>query len=183
MNRVKVQRIGLLLIGALLIAVLVAAAGYSYWSVFNHRFLAITDDKVYQSRAMPIEALENMGINISDYLVAPRIIGTAISQLAITVYFTVIALLTGIFISTVFVNTAHLDFIAKIGDSFTPYFIAIFVIKNIIFGFVIGTVACYNALRVKGSATELPQRTTASIVQSLSFLFVIDSLLTFAIFI
>ncbi|NOQ69971.1 MAG: ABC transporter permease [Gammaproteobacteria bacterium] len=130
-----------------------------------------------------IEALENMGININDYLVAPRIIGTAISQLAITVYFTVIALLTGIFISTVFVNTAHLDFIYKIGDSFTPYFIAIFVIKNLIFGFVIGTVACYNALRVRDSATELPQRTTASIVQSLSFVFVIDSLLTFAIFI
>jgi phospholipid/cholesterol/gamma-HCH transport system permease protein len=130
-----------------------------------------------------IEALENMGININDYLVAPRIIGTAISQLAITVYFTVIALLTGILISTVFVNTAHLDFIFKIGDSFTPYIVAIFIIKNLIFGYIIGTIACYNALRLRGSPTELPQRTTAAIIQSLSFVFVIDSLLTFAIFI
>lgn len=129
-----------------------------------------------------IEALENMGVNINDYLIAPRIIGVAISQLAITVYFTVIALLTGIFISTVFVNTAHLDFIFKIGDSFTPYIIAIFVIKNILFGYIIGTIACYNALRLKNSATELPQRTTAAIIQSLSFIFVIDGLLTFAIY-
>jgi phospholipid/cholesterol/gamma-HCH transport system permease protein len=130
-----------------------------------------------------IEALENLGININDYLVAPRIIGAAISQLAITVYFTVIALLTGIFISALFVNAAHLDLIYTISNSVTPYFVTIFVAKNIIFGFVIATVASYNALRVQGSATEVPQRTTASIVQSLSFVFIIDGLLTFTIFI
>ena len=130
-----------------------------------------------------IEALENMGININDYLVAPRIISTAISQLAITVYFTVIALLSGIVISAVFANPSHFTFIFKISNSFTPYLMSIFVIKNIIFGYVIATVACYNGLRVKNSATEVPQRTTASIVQSLSFVFVIDSLLTLAIFI
>ena len=130
-----------------------------------------------------IEALENMGININDYLIAPRIISTAISQLAITVYFTVIALLSGILISALFVNPAHFAFIFKISNSITPYLVSIFVVKNIIFGFIIATVACYNGLRVQGSATELPQRTTASIVQSLSFVFIIDSLLTFAIFV
>ena len=130
-----------------------------------------------------IEALENMGININDYLVAPRIISTAISQLAITVYFTVIALLSGIIISALFINPTHFNFIYSISDSFTPYLMGIFVIKNIIFGYVIATVACYNGLHVRNSATEVPQRTTASIVQSLSFVFVIDGLLTLAIFI
>ena len=128
-----------------------------------------------------IEALENLGINIYDYMVAPRIISTAISQLAITVYFTVIALLTGIIISAIFVNHAHFDFIIRINNAITPYLVATFVMKNLIFGFMIATVACYNGLRVRSSATELPQRTTASIVQSLSFLFVIDGLLTFAV--
>ena len=130
-----------------------------------------------------IEALENLGVNINDYLIAPRIISTAISQLAITVYFTVIALLTGILISAVFVNPTHFDFIFRISNSITPHMMSIFVVKNIIFGYVIATVACYNGLRVQGSATEVPQRTTASIVQSLSFIFVIDSLLTFVIFV
>jgi phospholipid/cholesterol/gamma-HCH transport system permease protein len=130
-----------------------------------------------------IEALENLGININDYLIAPRIISTAISQLAITVYFTVIALLTGILISAVFVNPAHFSFIPKISNSFTPYLMSIFAVKNIIFGYVIATVACYNGMCVQDSATELPQRTTASIVQSLSFVFIIDSLLTLVIFV
>ena len=60
---------------------------------------------------------------------------------------------------------------------------SILVVINIIFGYVIATVACYNGLRVQCSATEVPKRTTASIVQSLSFVFVIDSLLTFVIFV
>ena len=130
-----------------------------------------------------IEALENLGININDYLVAPRIISTAISQLAITVYFTVIALLSGILLSAIFINPAYFNFIFKISNSFTPYLMSVFVVKNIIFGFVIATIACYNGLRVQSSATEVPQRTTASIVQSLSFVFIIDALLTLAIFI
>jgi len=130
-----------------------------------------------------IEALENLGININDYLIAPRILGTAISQLAITVYFTLIALLTGILISALFVNPSHFAYILKISNSFTPYFVSIFVVKNLIFGFVIATIASFNGMSVSSSATELPQRTTASIVQSLSFVFIIDSLLTFAIFV
>jgi len=125
-----------------------------------------------------IEALENMGVNINDYLVAPRIISTAISQLAITVYFTVIALLSGILMSALFVNPSHFSFITNISNSITPYMMSIFIIKNIIFGYIIATVACYNGLRVQNSATEVPQRTTASIVQSLSFVFVIDILIT-----
>lgn len=130
-----------------------------------------------------IEALENLGMNINDYLVAPRIISTAVSQLAITVYFTVIALLSGIILSALFINPSYFAFIFKITNSITPYLMSIFVVKNIIFGYVIATVACYNGLRVQNSATEVPQRTTASIVQSLSFVFIIDSLLTLAIFV
>ena len=129
-----------------------------------------------------IEALENLGININDYLIAPRIISTAISQLAITVYFTVIALISGILISAYAISPDHIDLIMKISNAFTPYLMSIFVVKNLIFGYVIATVACYNGLRVRGSATEVPQRTTASIVQSLTFVFIIDSILTFVIF-
>jgi len=129
-----------------------------------------------------IEALENLGININEYLIAPRILGTSISQLAITVYFTVIALLSGIAISAIWLNPAYLGFVMKVSNSFSPFLVTIFVIKNIIFGYVIATVACYNGLRVNHSATELPQRTTASIVQSLSFIFFIDALLALTLF-
>lgn len=129
-----------------------------------------------------IEALENLGININDYLVAPRIFATAISQLAVTVYFTLIALVSGILLSGYILDKAHFDLLADVSQGFSPHLISVFVVKNLVFGFVIATVACYNGLRVQGSATEVPQRTTAAIVQSLIFIFAIDGLLALAIF-
>ncbi len=130
-----------------------------------------------------IQALEYLGININNYLIAPRILGTAVSQLAITVYFTAIALLSGILLSGFILNTTFFDMLPVISHSFSPYFIGIFILKNLIFGFVIATVACFNGLRVHRSATEVPQRTTASIVESLVIIFVIDGLFALAIFI
>jgi len=59
MHRVKVQRIGILLTGALLIAMLIAAAGYEYWALFEHRFFTVTKNEVYRSAEMPIEILKN----------------------------------------------------------------------------------------------------------------------------
>ena len=77
-----------------------------------------------------IEGLELLGINISSYLIAPRLIGTAISQLVVTVYFTFIALVFGITLSALLVSTSHLDFLIEIGTAFTPHLVLVFVLGN-----------------------------------------------------
>lgn len=129
-----------------------------------------------------IEGLELLGINISEHLIAPRIIGCAISQLVITVYFTFIALVTGIVLSGIFLSNSHFELLISMSSAFTPYLVLIFVTKNIIFGYIIATTACFNGLNVKGSATEIPQRTTRAIVDCLIFIFIIDGLLALAVF-
>lgn len=128
-----------------------------------------------------IEGLELLGININSHLIAPRLIGTAISQLAITVYFTFIALVFGIMLSALLVSTSHLEFLFEIGTAFTPYLVMVFVIKNLTFGFVIAATSCYNALRVRVSPTEVPQQATRAIVNSLVFIFIIEGLMAIAL--
>lgn len=129
-----------------------------------------------------IEGLELLGININSYLIAPRLIGTAISQLAVTVYFTFLALVFGITLSSLLVSTTHLEFLFEIGTAFTPYLVMIFVLKNLIFGFVIAATSCYNGLSVRTSPTEVPQQATRAIVNSLIFIFVIEGLFALAMF-
>lgn len=129
-----------------------------------------------------IEGLELLGININDYLIAPRLIGTAISQLAITVYFTFIALVFGITLSGLLISASHFNFLYEISTAFTPYLIMIFVIKNLLFGFVIAATSCYNGLSVRTSPTEVPQQATRAIVNSLVFVFIIEGLMALAIF-
>ena len=129
-----------------------------------------------------IEGLELLGININSYLIAPRIIGTAISQLVVTVYFTFIALVFGITLSALLVSTSHLEFLFEIGTAFTPHLVMIFVLKNLVFGYIIGATSCYNGLRVETSSTEVPQQATRAIVNSLIFIFVIEGLFALALF-
>ena len=129
-----------------------------------------------------IEGLEMLGININNYLIAPRLIGTAISQLAITVYFTFIALVFGITLSGLLTSTTHFEFLFEISTAFTPFLVMVFVIKNLLFGYIIAATACYNGLSVRTSPTEVPQQATRAIVNSLVGIFVIEGLLALAIF-
>ncbi len=129
-----------------------------------------------------IDALEMLGVDINDYLIAPRLMGTAISQLAITVYFTIIALVFGILLAGLLLTTSHFELLLAVPSAFTPNLILLFVVKNLLFGFVIAATACYNGLSVRVSATEVPQMATQAIVNSLVFIFIIDGLLALLLF-
>ncbi len=128
-----------------------------------------------------IEGLEMLGININNYLIAPRLIGTAISQLAITVYFTFIALVFGITLSGLLSSSSHFEFLYQISTAFTPFLVMVFVIKNLLFGYIIAATSCYNGLSVRNSPTEVPQQATRAIVNSLVAIFLIEGLLALAI--
>jgi len=128
-----------------------------------------------------IEGLEILGININDYLVAPRMLGAAISQLAISVYFTVITLVFGIILSGIFISPGHFEFLAKLSSAFDFQIIGSFVVKNLLFGYIIATTACYHGLSVEHSATEVPQQTQRAIVNSLVIIFIVDGLMGIAL--
>ena len=128
-----------------------------------------------------IEGLEMLGININNYLIAPRLIGAAISQLVITIYFTFIALVFGIILSGLLVSSTHFELLSEIVTAFTPYLVMVFVIKNLLFGYVIAATSCYSGLSVRTSPTEVPQQATRAIVNSLVAIFVIEGLFALAL--
>lgn len=128
-----------------------------------------------------IEGLELLAININDYLIAPRLLGVAISQLAITVYFTLITMVGGILLSGLMLSVSHFELLASLSTVFSPILLAAFVVKNLVFGFIIAATACYHGMRVKHSPTEVPQQAQRAIVNSLILLFIIDGLLGIAL--
>ena len=56
-----------------------------------------------------------------------------------------------------------------------------FVVKNLLFGYIIATTACYHGLSVRYSATELPQQTQRSIINMLIIIFTVDGLMAIAL--
>ena len=125
-----------------------------------------------------VEGLELLGINVNEFFVTPRIIGAAISQFVLAVYFAGVALFGGVFIMAVMgVSGTSLHQLKRMAESVDPQLIAVFAMKNLLFGIIIAGTACYHGFRVRRSPTELPQQTQRAIVMSLVLVFAADGLL------
>jgi len=124
-----------------------------------------------------VEGLELLGINVNEFFVTPRIIGAAISQFVLAVWFGAIALFGGVFISSLISSGTSLHQLKRMAETVDPSLLALFVLKNLLFGIIIASTACYHGFRVRNSPTELPQQTQRAIVTSLVLVFAADGLL------
>ena len=125
-----------------------------------------------------VEGLEHLGINVNEFFVTPRIIGAAISQCMLAVYFAGVALFGGVFILTVVgMSGTSLHQLKRMAETVDPSLVPLFVLKNLLFGIIIAGTACYHGFRVRRSPTELPQQTQRAIVMSLVLVFAADGLL------
>ncbi len=124
-----------------------------------------------------VEGLELLGINVNEFFVAPRIIGAAVSQFTLAIYFALVALFGGVFINDLLTPGSSTHELKKLAEAIGPEQVALFVLKNILFGIIIAGTACYHGLKVRTSPTELPQQTQRAIVTSLVLVFATDGIL------
>ena len=121
-----------------------------------------------------IEPLEFLGIDVNDYFVVPRIICMVISQLTLALYFSIIMILSGVFFSAFIYHFSAQESLMQLLNKMTVNVVMIFMIKNLIFGLVIGGMACFHGLLVENSPTQVPQQMQKAVVRSLVFLFLAD---------
>lgn len=124
-----------------------------------------------------IEAFELLGVNINDMLTTPRMIGSAVSQLVLAVYFTIIALAGGIMISAILLSVNYFKYLGDLIHKLSPLILVTFMFKNLMFGLLIGAAACYHGLQVQSSRTEIPQQTQRAIMNSLIIIFLLDAMI------
>jgi phospholipid/cholesterol/gamma-HCH transport system permease protein len=123
-----------------------------------------------------VKGLELLGIDVLVYLAFPSVVGKAISQISLSVYFATLSVALGIFFSAIFDSPSNLKFFSILIDSIEPIDLVYFLVKNTLFGLIIGANACYHGLHVSRSVTEVPQRTHKAIMHSMLAVFVINAL-------
>lgn len=141
---------------------------------------AITVDLGNMKLHREVEGLELLGIDIRDFFIRPRLAGVVISQLMLSVYFAVIAIVSGVLFSAVFSSASYFRYLVAIPLAFDPMQLIGFVVKDLLFGLIIGASGCFHALQVSTSPTEVPQQTQRAIVNSLMLIFIIDGLVALA---
>lgn len=114
-----------------------------------------------------IEALEFIGIDINQFLLAPRICAGVISLFCLSFCFWIISL-AGSWISINWFSYWPIDrFLGVISSSIMPMDILFFFLKGIVTGAVIFFMASRTGLSVKGASFEVPIVTNKAVVDAL----------------
>ncbi|MEK6607318.1 MAG: ABC transporter permease [Myxococcota bacterium] len=167
------------LIGQILVLVVLKELGpiLTAFVVIARSGAAMTIELGYMQVQSEIEALVTMGIDPLKLLIAPRIIGCALSVLCLTVLFDVVAFLGG-FCFAAFAGRSFSSLLTNLLAAIQLKDIAVGTTKALTFGVIIATVACLQGLSVRRSITEVPQVTIRAVVSSLFYCMAVSVVLT-----
>lgn len=127
-----------------------------------------------------IDALRTMGFDPIEVLVLPRIVALVIGVPILTFLGSMAALYGGGLVGWLYGGIDPEIFLERLKEAISIQTFAVGMIKAPFMAMVIGVVACVAGLEVKGSAESLGMQTTASVVEAIFLVIVLDGL--FAIF-
>jgi phospholipid/cholesterol/gamma-HCH transport system permease protein len=109
-------------------------------------------------------ALVSLGINPYRFIVLPRLIGTVVSVLVLTVYFGAMAIIGGYLVTALIGGPSFAAMRGGFSDALVPLDLPLFVLKGIGLGVIVGWLCCHFGLEVGASPTEVPQRASQAVV-------------------
>ncbi len=127
-----------------------------------------------------IDALQTMGFDPVEVLILPRIVALVIAVPVLTFLGSMAALYGGGLVCWLYGGIDPDIFLQRLKEAITIDHFKVGMVKAPFMALVIGIVACVEGLNVKGSAESLGMQTTASVVESIFLVIVLDGL--FAIF-
>lgn len=123
-----------------------------------------------------VDALNTMGVLPSQLLILPRIWGLLIALPLLTVWADIFGLLGGMAMTHNMLHISYSDFLQRFPKVVTLSSLLIGIGKAPVFALIIASSACFQGLRVSGSADSVGRKTTRSVVQGIFFIIVADAL-------
>jgi phospholipid/cholesterol/gamma-HCH transport system permease protein len=168
-----VDMLGILIlreIGVLIVAIMVAGRSGS----------AYTAELGSMKMREEIDALRTMGFDPVEILILPRVLALVVALPILAFLGSMAALYGGALVAWLYGGMSLSIFVERLREAISLTTFKVGMIKAPFMALVIGTVACTEGLRVKGSAESLGLQTTTSVVKSIFLVIVLDGL--FAIF-
>jgi phospholipid/cholesterol/gamma-HCH transport system permease protein len=129
-----------------------------------------------------IRYLEQMRIDPRDYVVLPRVAAMTVSLLAATFYFQVIAILAGFTASAALLNVSFDDQMQLMLQTISPLGVFLAGVKALVFGLIIGTVACFSGLFAGHTINDISRAQVSAYMRSLTAVVAVDFVLALARF-
>ncbi len=123
-----------------------------------------------------VEAIEAMGIGPLRFLVAPRMLALFALMPCLSVISSLAAIFATALISRAYFHIAFVYFQDLVLQALLVRDIVTGVLKSFMFGLLIGAIACYRGLTVKGGAAGVGTATTSSVVTAITVVIGFDTL-------
>ncbi len=125
-----------------------------------------------------IDALQTMAVDPIQYLVLPRVIAGVVMIPILTMFFNALGMMSAYWIGVDVLGIDAGAWMRNIGEILDPSDITIGVIKSVVFGLLITTVACHKGFNAKGGARGVGQATTDAVVFNFIAIFLVDYIIT-----
>lgn len=127
-----------------------------------------------------IDAMRTLGLDPIETLVLPRTLALLIMLPILGFIANIAGLFGGALMAWIELGVSPGMFVTRLNDNTDVWHLAVGMIKAPFFAVVIAVVACWQAMQVEGSSESVGRKTTASVVQSIFLVIVLDAL--FSIF-
>lgn len=122
-----------------------------------------------------IDAMQTLGLNVTELLVVPRVLGLVIALPFLTLFADVIGVVGGMVMTYLDLGITIPAFMRELQSAISLDTFLVGLIKAPVFAFVIGLVGCFEGLRVERNAASVGQLTTRSVVESIFLVIVCDA--------
>ena len=123
-----------------------------------------------------IDAIRTLGLNPVEVLVLPRALALLISMPLLTFIAMVAGLLGGMSVGAFSLDIPPQAYLARMQSTIELRHFLVGMSKAPIFALVIGLIGCLEGLQVQGTAQSVGERTTSSVVQTISLVIVLDAI-------
>jgi len=124
-----------------------------------------------------IDALKTMSLNPIRYVIVPKFHGITLTMPLLTIMADLLGILGGFVIAITYLQLSASAFFNELLTVLILKDVLTGIFKSVVFAWIIVVIACYQGLRVKGGAEGVGRATTASVVASIFFVIVADSIL------
>ena len=123
-----------------------------------------------------VDAIRTLGMDPIDLLVIPRVLALLVMLPLLTFIAMVFGLLGGLTVGAYGLDIPPMQYLARMHDTMELRHFVVGLVKAPFFALVIGLIGCLEGLQVEGSAESVGERTTSSVVQTISLVIVLDAI-------
>lgn len=123
-----------------------------------------------------VDAIRTLGLDPVDLLVLPRVIAMLVMLPLLTFIAMMSGLAGGLTVGAYSLDIPPQAYLTRMQDTFELRHMLVGLSKAPVFALLIALIGCLEGLQVKGTAQSVGERTTSSVVQTISLVIVIDAM-------